>query len=268
VGSPAFTALQQAEDAERWERRLAALDPKRYEGLATTLTLQGKWREAVDLCRRAAETDKSARPALVALACLSRTRITDEKVAECEPLIQMAMQNNKDNADLYYSLGVVRVVQKRTADAIASFREVVKVNPRHVAALNNLALLLAEKAMTRKEDAATRKEALAMIDRAIDQAGLTPDLCDTKGTILLMADEANAAVRFLEMATRGPTVDPRYEFHLALAIHKQGNHDRARQHFQKAIDGQLEEQILTDWDVRMLAQLRKDFGVNRTAGRQ
>ena len=250
-----YRAVKQAEDAERWERRLAALDPKRYEGLATTLTLQGKWSEAVELCRRAAETDKTARPALVALACLSRTQITDEKVADCEPLIQAAMQDNKNNADLHYSLGVVRVVQKRTADAIASFREVVKANPRHVPALNNLALLLGE-------DSGKRKEALAMIDRAIDLAGMTPDLCDTKGTILLLSGDAVAAVRFLEIATQGSNVDPRFEFHLALAFYEQGNHDRARQHFQKAIQGQLESQVLTDWDVRMLAQLRKNFGAS------
>ena len=247
-----YRAVNRLADAERWQRRLAAIDPQRYDGLAATLALQGKWREAMDLCRRAAETDKSARPALVALSCLSQTEITDEKVTECEPLIQAALQNSKQNADLHYSLGVVRVVQKRTADAITSFREVVKANPRHVSALNNLALLLAE-------DGKQRKEALAMIDRAIDLVGLTPDLCDTKGTILILSGDHAEAVRFLEMATRGPGADPRYQFHLALALYEQGNHDRARQHFEKAIQGQLESQVLTDWDGRMLALLRKHF---------
>jgi tetratricopeptide (TPR) repeat protein len=246
-----YRTLENVEDAERWERRLAAMNPQRYEGLAATLAMQGKWQEAVELCRRAAETDKSARPALVALACLSRTQITNQKVADCEPLIQTALHHNQDNADLNYAIGVVRVVQKRTDDAIASFRAVVKTNPRHVIALNNLGLLLSEQGNT--------KEALDMIDRAIDLAGLVPDLCDTKGTILLMAGNASEAIRFLELAASGTNVDPRYEFHLALALYEQGQLDRARQIFQQAIERKLEEQILTEWDVRKLSQLRRTF---------
>lgn len=192
---------------------------------------------------------------MVALNCLSGTQVTNERVADLEPLIQAAMQDSQARADLHYSLGVVRVVQNRNADAIAEFRQVVKLNPRHVPAMNNLALLLAE-------DTASRKEALAIIDRAIDQDGMTPDLCDTKGTILLLDGRADEAIRFLEIATQGTNVDPRFEFHLALAYDDQGNREKAREHFQKAIQGRLEEQILTKWDQQMLAELRKNLGAS------
>lgn len=250
-----YRAVKQLDDAERWERRLAAHDPQQFDGLAAVLTQQGKWSEAIELCRQAAQTDKSARPAMVALNCLSGTQVTNERVADLEPLIQAAMQDSQARADLHYSLGVVRVVQNRNADAIAEFRQVVKLNPRHVPAMNNLALLLAE-------DTASRKEALAIIDRAIDQDGMTPDLCDTKGTILLLDGRADEAIRFLEIATQGTNVDPRFEFHLALAYDDQGNREKAREHFQKAIQGRLEEQILTKWDQQMLAELRKNLGAS------
>lgn len=250
-----YQEVRQLEGAERWQRRLFASNPQRYDGLAAVLTQQGRWSEAVELCRQAAESDKSARPALVALACLSSSEVTDERVADCEPLIQAALRGNRQHADLHYSLGVVRVIQERTADAIAEFRQVVKINPRHVPAMNNLALLLAE-------DKAQQAEAIRVIDRAIDQAGLTADLLDTKGTILLLAGRAAEAVRLLEMATQGRNVDPRFEFHLALAYFDQGQLEKAGVRFEQAMAGGLEKQILTRWDQQQLDQLRRKLNVN------
>ena len=252
-----YQAVDQLADAERWQRRLSAHDPKRYDGLAAVLTLQGKWPEALDLCRQAAESDKTPRPALIALSCLSSTQVTDERAAECEPLVQTALQSNQASDDLHYSLGVLRVIQGRNADAIAEFREVIKHNSRHVPALNNLALLLSE-----SDQRQQRQEALQTIDRAIDLVGLTPDLCDTKGTILLLDGQLAEAVRYLELATQGSTVDPRFYFHLALACHGQGDEERARQYLELADEGELETQILTEWDQRKLGELRQALSAN------
>jgi tetratricopeptide (TPR) repeat protein len=237
-------------EAEQWQRRVLALDPTRYEALAQTLTKQGNWSQAVELCRQAADKDKSARPALVLVACLSSVQATSDRTADCESLVQQALEQNPKNLDLRYCLGVLRVMQGRVPEAAQTFRSVLAANPRHVASLNNLALLLAE-------EEATRDEAIQLIDRAIDLAGLIPDLCDTKGTILIAAGRPQDAVPYLQAATKGESVDPRFYFHLAIALHALGNDEQARTFLERALDDKLEEQVLTPSDQRQLATLRQ-----------
>ena len=55
-----YRSVEQYPAAERSYRRLFALNPKRYELLAAVLAQQGRMGEAVDLCRQAAQSDRSA----------------------------------------------------------------------------------------------------------------------------------------------------------------------------------------------------------------
>src|SRR4029078_9321645 len=109
-----------------------------------------------------------------------------------------------------YGVGMLRVLEDRYSDAMGLLKQVIKLNPRHVPALNNLAMLLAE-----TEE--TRKEGLALVERAIAHRGHQPTLLDTKGTILLWSGKTQDAVTLLEAAARGSATDPRHSFHLALA---------------------------------------------------
>src|SRR5262249_41903499 len=135
------------------------------------------------------------------------------------------------------------------AEAVALYRRIVQIYPRSVPALNNLAMILAERP-------ADRAEALRLIDDAINIAGKDPGLLDTKGAILVYAGRSREAVPFLESAIREAEADPRHHFHLALAYRDQGKTEEARSQLRTALDRQLGAQILTPTDQRLLGDLR------------
>jgi Flp pilus assembly protein TadD len=121
--------------------------------------------------------------------------------------------------------------------------------------LNNLATLLAEKPKG-------RKEAITLVERAMRVAGQQPPLLDTKGMILVHDRRMADAVPWLERAAAAPNADPRYAFHLAVAYHRLGQADKAREWLHKAQDGNLFRQILTDMDRSLLDELVKKLTPN------
>src|SRR5213075_2562040 len=121
-----------------------------------------------------------------------------------------ALKRYPKDVRLLSDVATLRIMQGQTDDAVNLLRRVVDVNPRHVIALNNLAVLLSERA-------GQRKEALRLIDQAIEITGSEAALFDTKGTILLFDDQSEKAIEFLKAAVSGADSDPRFRFHLALA---------------------------------------------------
>ena len=78
------------------------------------------------------------------------------------------------------------------------------------------------------------KEALELIDRAIDLQGPVSTLVDTRAVVCIRDGQVDRAVRNLKRAQK---VDPRNRslaLHLAWAYHAQGKSDEARQAFQEA----------------------------------
>jgi Tfp pilus assembly protein PilF len=167
-----------------------------------------------------------------------------------EDLLAVAGKKYSRDTQLLFSLASLRVVQGRMDDAAKLFRDVVTVNPRHVVALNNLATLLSEK----KDQ---RKEALKYIDKAIEITGTEAALFDTKGTILLFDGQTDKALEFLRAAVDSPEVDPRYRFHLAMAYSDKQDNALARNELEKALQQDLEKQVLTPNEQKRLSELRK-----------
>jgi uncharacterized protein HemY len=126
---------------------------------------------------------------------------------------------------------------------------VLKQQPKSIPVLNNLAMILAE-------IPAQRDEALKLIDRAIAIAGQQPGLLDTKGAILVYQGQPAKAVLLLEAAAREASHDSRHRFHLAAAYHGLGQTAKAKEQLTAAIGQQLEKQVLTTTDRRLLADLK------------
>ncbi len=247
-----YSSLEQHKAAERWYRRLVALQPKDYPPLVGSLAQQGRMKEALDLCREAAKTDTSALPAIAAATALLAGKPSAEDFALAEPLLSKAAADHKDDARLLTALASVRVVQQRLDEATGLFRQALALKPDDVSALNNLATLLAE-------SPENRKEALQHIDQAIEIAGPQPNLLDTKGMILVFENKPSDAVPLLEQAAASPLADPRYHFHLAVAYDRAGRPEKARAAFHTARKNRLARQILTPKDQMMLAELEKKF---------
>jgi Flp pilus assembly protein TadD len=172
---------------------------------------------------------------------------------QAEPILAEALRRFPNDVNLLYGVGMLRVLEDRYSDAIALLERVVRLSPHHIAALNNLAVLVAE-------SESTRQEGLALVERAIAHRGHQPTLLDTKGTILMWAGQTNEAVTLLEAAARGSTTDPRHGFHLALAYSELGAADHAQRELASALKNKLETQILTPTDRKALAALKQKLG--------
>ncbi|MEX2176840.1 MAG: tetratricopeptide repeat protein [Pirellulaceae bacterium] len=243
----ASAGLPQA--AESWYRQLVAADPQQYHLVAGSLAKQGRFDDAIAFCEQAAKTDVSAQSAIVIAAILVDNSPGPADFQRAEPVLAKALQDFGTDVRLLYSLGVLRVLQNRYDESIVLFRKVIELDPQNVPAINNLALLLAD-------NAASRQEALALIDKAIDISGMEADLLDTKGAILVYDGQSAAAVSLLEAAASSASSDPRYSFHLAAAYHDVGKTTEAKTELQAALSRQLESQVLTPTDRRLLDDLK------------
>src|SRR5262249_44691498 len=123
-------------------------------------------------------------------------------------------------------LAELRDFQNKYTEAEDLYRQVLKSDRSNGTALNNLAWLLAQKP-------GGAAEALALIDRAIEVHGPAPGLLDTRATVNLARDRADAAIRDLEEANLESPGAPRL-FHLARAQLKAKDRATAAKTFAEA----------------------------------
>ena len=251
-----YQRIGQSAAAERRYRRLIGLAPERYEPLALSLAGQGRIEEALALCQQAGKTDTSVRPDMTMAMVLLSERATAADLERAEPLLKKAQQKHKDNLQFLLRLAELRVVQERYDEAVELYRQILRQEPKQVAALNGLAAALAE-----RPEPAKRQEALQCVDQAIKLIGLQPGLLDTKGRILLADGKPAEAAELLQQAAVGPRLDPRACFHLAVACDRLGQLDKARAALKQARQAELEHQVLTKTDRKLLAELGKKLGI-------
>jgi tetratricopeptide (TPR) repeat protein len=235
--------------AEKWYRKLYVTVPGTFEPLVASLVQQERITEALEICQKEADHTNSPMPALALIGALTAGKAAITEVVQIERLIQKSLKDHPTDLRLLLGVATLRVLQGKTEEAIEHFRKVVQLNPRHVVALNNLATLLSEKADQ-------RQEALKLIDKAIAVTGSEAALYDTKGTILVLDGQADKALQYLKAAVDGKDNDPRYRFHLALAYRDLKEIEQAKSELEKALKQNLEKEILTPSEQKMLSELR------------
>lgn len=245
-----YAALKDFASAEAWYRQFVASQPERFDLIATNVARQGRVGEAIEICAAAAKTDDTAKPANVLATILIENPAKPEEFAAGETMVAAAVQRFPTHVGLQYTAALVHVLRNRNDQAIQGFRQVIKLNPQHAQALNNLAFLLGEQS-------SGHDEALELIDRALQISPSDPGFLDTKGTILMNHGKYEEATKWLVLAVKGSPPDPRYNFHLALAYSHIGDLIKARQELQKALDQKLDSQVLTPKDKSDLEGLRK-----------
>ncbi len=247
-----YLALEQYLPAEHWFRRVVELFPERYEVLANALARHDRMSEAMDLCITASAKDKSSRPAATLALVLLLGHPKEEDFRRAEPFIKQALEDHREDPALLMQVANLRVVQNRIEDALMLYKQVLRLRPRDVQAMNNMATLLAE--LPPK-----RKEALDCIDQAIRLVGPQPMLLDTKGMILFYDGKWNEAVPILQQAAAVPEADPRYAFHLAVVYQKKGDLDQARDALNQAKKSNLTRVVLTALDHKLLDELEREL---------
>ncbi len=76
---------------------------------------------------------------------------------------------------------------------------------------------------------------------------------------MLRAGDTEKAIADLETAASSPQADPRYRFHLAVALDAAKRQVRARSELKAALDADLTSQILTPADLADLESLRRKY---------
>jgi tetratricopeptide (TPR) repeat protein len=249
-----YTSLKLLPEAETWYRRLTEFSPNQFQRLVAVVAEQGRIGDALEICRTQSEGKNVLPAALSATGVLAGGKATERELAAGEALIATARQQFPKNLQLLSAVATLRVTQGRTDDAVTLFEQLVQLDGRDPLVLNNLATMLAE-------IEGRRDDALKHIDNALRIAGREPSLLDTKGTILLFKGDVAGAVSNLEAAAREPDADPRYRFHLALAYRDLNRTDEARAELQRAFARDLERQILTMNERKLLSELRAQLSL-------
>ena len=179
------------------------------------------------------------------LAAAPADEAADRRV---ERALDEAIRAHPESRMLPVHRAVLRCRQGRYDEAEAIYRRLLQQEARHVAALNNLALLLAQRG--RGGD-----EALRLIDEAIQRSGPQPALLDTRAVVCLALGRTDEAIRDLKRAL-AQAPDGNGYFHLAQAYQQANDRAAAAEAFRKARDlGVRPDPLEQPAYDRLLAQL-------------
>ncbi len=122
------------------------------------------------------------------------------------------------------------------------YEQILKIQPNHAVALNNLAYIKAEKGID-------LEEALGMARRAAQESPNSVDIQDTLGWIYIRKNLSEDAVRvFQDLVIKEPK-NPVFHYHYGMALQEKGDKVAARKELQSALDNhpsKPEEQQIRD----------------------
>lgn len=183
------------------------------------------------------------------LQLLASKRFEGDRLNAAERLIFQFQADHPEAPEYPIYLADYWIARQQWERAIEALRTAVKLDPKNVFALNNLANLLGE----RPENT---QEALEVIDQAISVGGKQPNLLDSKGSILIQAGRfADACVVLEEAATDG--VDPRILLHLYMALRGAGQIPQAESLKAKIDRQSMRDMLLSPADRAALEELSR-----------
>ncbi len=234
-------------------------DSRGMIGLVETLASQNRMPEAIKLLQDSAARQPERRDFQLALANLY---VRDQRYDDAVKLLQSLLKTDPKSPDLLLRLAET---QRRKGDvngAIESFRlasqaapadarpllqlgllmdgtgrrdqakpiyeQILKIQPDHPIALNNLAFIKAEEGQD-------LDAALTMAQRARQGLPNSPDVMDTLGWIYLKKNLSDDAVRtFKELVVASPN-SASYHYHYGMALLQKGDKPSAKKELETAI---------------------------------
>lgn len=141
-----------------------------------------------------------------------------------------AASSGGERADALYTSAQLSMILGQRDEAMQYLRETLRFSPGHVDAANNLAWELAE-------TDGDLNLALKLAKRA-SRVGTSPATLDTLGWVQLKRGDAKAAARSFESALKDAPESSAIRFHLALALARLGQKDRAKELLRASLEGQ------------------------------
>ena len=221
-----------------------------------------KLEEAFSLCDRATQTHRLEAVTQVGvdtlrhhLSALEEAEREDEFFLRVDEWFEKGLQASPDSKALYLQLAELRGLQRRTDEVVAAHRTYLNLpnlELRQKAIVqNNLAYVLAGTGFG--------DEALEMISNSIEHLGPTADLLDTRAMAHLARGDSINAIRDLRGALAGGDTAMKL-FHLAQAELAAHNEAAAAKAFQQAIDLDLSEAVMAEFEYSRFQELQKILG--------
>lgn len=254
-----LASLGQPAAAEPLFRRYVALTeekaPQTVAYLAQFLARQDRVSEALNECEKLWARCDPELAARVSVSVLRLGHAAAPDFTRIEARITSAMTQKPAALDLPVSLADFRDAQGHTAEAIQLYRAILKGNPRHALALNNLAWLVA---LFEHNGA----EALHLVNQAIALAGPEEELLDTRGVANLVAGQARSAVDdFEEVLARSADPTAYHYYHLAQAYQQAGNQLEAQKAWKRATELGVKPSAVHPLERPAYEQLAQALGV-------
>lgn len=259
--------FHEAEDLFRQIYILDPEDPRGIIGLVESYASQGRPADAVQFAQEEAAKHPERTDLRTVLADLYvRTEQYDRAIAEFQDPLALD-RNPTHQADLLVRLGeayrrkgdlneALRVFQSaadanpkdtkaltrallqiallmdgtgRHNEAGPVYEQILKIQPDHPVALNNLAYIVAEQGTD-------PDRALDLAQRAARQIKDSPEVQDTLGMAYLKKNQPDQAAAAFRAALQSQPNNPSFHYHLGLALLPIGEHDAAIKEFQTALD--------------------------------
>jgi tetratricopeptide (TPR) repeat protein len=211
---------------EYWTQFVVDRPQDRWQ-LAFFWARQGRIDQALNLLERIWRDAPPAGLAQLFLAVMDRDSLTETQSQRMEKIMADALVEHDRPATLLVRLATVRDRQQRYDDSEALYRECLEKYQNDVAAMNNLAVLLANRKI--KLDEAER-----LVEKAIKIAGPIGALLDSRATVRMARGRMAQAISDLQLAVVDKATPLRY-FHLAQAYFQDGKRAEATQAIKKAI---------------------------------
>ena len=156
------------------------------------------------------------------------------------------------------SLASLHSQQQRYDQAESIYRAILGSSPDIVLALNNLAWILSFQP-------GKEKEALALIDHAVELAGAVPGLLDTRAVIRLNNGRADLALGDLRTAIAVSPQLADLHFHLARGHHAAKKNGEARRALRQAEQHGLKPETVDPREREIFLKLRQELSVSSGA---
>jgi len=248
--------LKEAEQGYRTFMAQNTKEPIRMLPLARVLGEQNRTQEALDLCEQAWKNCPPEAVAATSVAILSAGKnITDEQRHSVELRLEDALRRLSSSVQVRLSLATLRNMQRRYNQSESIYREVLGGSPNNLEALNNLAWLLAF-------ESGKEREALELINQAIEIAGSDATLLDTRAVVYLRLEKTDLALQDLRA---GVAINPEKAvlyFHLARALQMASNPAEAREAFRQAEQLGLKPETVDPRERELFLRVRQELSLS------
>ncbi|MCP5066220.1 MAG: tetratricopeptide repeat protein, partial [bacterium] len=216
----------QQEQAGKWAEQLADSDSSALQALRGDLLFQlGRDDAARAVFDAALEADPESGPALAGLGQLEQRA---GKLEEALALFERASAAHSDDPNYAYFVASTQLALGRNEEGEAGLRALLRRNPEHFPACNDLAWLLAEKG----EDLELAVALATRASRVDPQAAVL----DTLGWVLLKRGDIEPAIAVFDRALAKQPDYATARYHLGLALVQRGDMEAAAEAFRTALD--------------------------------